>query len=268
MDEAALREIPVEGKSYSLFGSDSSTKRYYAAVRDLINDLLEQFPDEQTLLLYLRKASGYTAGRNSPVTFDRHLRDLLIGTVGKRLSEYTQNTKQHLRSLSFRKRFDPVIRTKEHQYHLYMLEIELANRMYKQQFKDRAYRFALIAHCLRDFRPSCKSVPGDMEQVCMACTKDCYIHLGGMLLKKCGIHPYISMTIDMEQLFRKLKSEHPDIGALGIACVPELVHGMRLCHEIGIPAVGIPLSANRCARWMEKARESSFSLTELEELIL
>ncbi len=101
----------------------------------------------------------------------------------------------------------------------------------------------------------------------MGCTKDCFIHLGSLLLKKYDINPYISVEMDQERLFRKLKAEHPNIGALGIACIPELVRGMRLCIKLGIQPVGIPLNANRCRRWMKDTKESSYSLEELEGLI-
>jgi len=56
-------------------------------------------------------------------------------------------------------------------------------------------------------------------------------------------------------------------GALGIACVPELAMGMRLCIRLGIAPIGIPLDANRCARWMGKAQETSFNLRQLEDLL-
>ncbi len=148
-----------------------------------------------------------------------------------------------------------------------MIEIELVNRMYKEAFKRSEYKFALIAHCLRDFRPDCRSVAGDIEAICKGCTKDCFINLGSDVMKKYDIHPYISVTMDLEKLFKKIKSEHQSVGALGIACVPELAHGMRLCIELNIPAVGIPLNANRCARWMKHALESSFNIKELEHLI-
>jgi hypothetical protein len=65
----------------------------------------------------------------------------------------------------------------------------------------------------------------------------------------------------------KLKKEHPSIGALGVACVPELAQGMRLCIELGISPIGVPLDANRCARWMRKAHETTFSMEELEALL-
>ena len=148
-----------------------------------------------------------------------------------------------------------------------MLEIELVNRIYREEFKRAEYKFALLAHCLRDFRPACRSVKGDIEAVCQGCTEDCLIHLGSVLLEKYGIKPYISVEMDQERLFKKLKQEHPSIGALGIACIPELAMGMRLCLRSGIPPVGIPLNANRCARWMSQAYETSFNVEQLEELL-
>ena len=93
------------------------------------------------------------------------------------------------------------------------------------------------------------------------------IHLGSLLLERYGIRPYISVEIEQEKLFKRLKREHPSLGALGIACIPELALGMRLCIRTGIPPVGIPLNANRCARWMSQAHETSFSLEQLEELL-
>jgi hypothetical protein len=74
--------------------------------------------------------------------------------------------------------------------------------------------------------------------------------------------------MDLDKLFKKIKSKHESAGALGIACVPELAMGMRLCIKLGIPPIGIPLDANRCARWMKKAHENFFNIQELEKLVM
>lgn len=206
-----------------------------------------------------RKGSGYKPDDELIVEMREILHDAL--------RTYTLAVKEHLRSIPISQRFDRTIVTKEEGYHLYMLEIELVNRIYAEAFRKSDYKFALFPHCLRDFRSRCDSVPGDIEHVCKGCTEDCFIRLGSRLLSKYHIRPYIATTIDQEKLFRKLKAEHRDIGALGIACVPELAQGMRLCIKLGISPIGIPLSANRCARWMKQAHETSFSLEELEELI-
>jgi hypothetical protein len=258
-----------QGKTYSLYGNSVASDGYYRAVRRLTDRLLKHCPDEENLLYQIQMAGSgrrwrIRSGERRP---DRSLVRFVKQTLRENLSEYTSGVETHLRTLPFRKRFDPVLRTKEYQYHLFMVEIELVNRIYREAFKSSKYRFALIAHCLRDFRPGCLFEPAEMEATCGHCTEECFINLGSMLLKEFDIHPYISLTTDLETLFLKIKSEHPGVGALGIACVPELALGMRLCVKLGIPPVGIPLDANRCARWMNEAHESSFSLRELNDLL-
>jgi hypothetical protein len=81
--------------------------------------------------------------------------------------------------LPIEKRIDTTLTTTEEKYHLYMLEIELVNRIYREEFKRSEYKFALIAHCLRDFRPDCRSEEGDIEAVCRGCTENCLVVYGG-----------------------------------------------------------------------------------------
>ncbi len=257
----------ISGKTYSLFGAGVSTDKYFDTIRTIADDLLQVCPDQRLLLFHVQKANGMKFRKKSDIDFD----NALIARVGKALYEplqpYTSGVEEHLRKITITQKFDEIIGTHEEGYHLYMLEIELVNRIYRGAFKASKYKFALMAHCLRDFRLGCGSVPGDKEYICKACTEDCFINLGSQLLRKYGIDPYISITIDQEKLFKKLKAGHPDIGALGIACVLELAQGMRLCIKLGISPVGIPLSANRCTRWMKQAHETSFNLEELENLL-
>jgi hypothetical protein len=249
---------PIEGKTYNLFGKSTNTEQYYITIKGITDTLLKKIPDEKELLKIIQALGEKKSRRKT------ELNDIIEKTLKESLSAYTTGVKEHLKKLPVRRRFDDIITTSEKQYHLYMLEIELVNRMYREEFKMSKYKFALIAHCLRDFREKCEAVPGDIEAVCKHCTKECYINIGSVLLKKYGIEPYISIEMDQEKLFKKLKAEHPSIGAVGVACVPELAQGMRLCIKLGIAPVGIPLDANRCARWMKKARETTYSLDEFE----
>ncbi|MBI5056020.1 MAG: DUF116 domain-containing protein [Nitrospirae bacterium] len=266
----AREETPFRGKTYSLFLDELGSARYYELIRQLTDRFLDRCPDEKRLLAQVRNAAARRSfirklpGRDA----DKHLVSFIRQTLRESLSVYTTGVRQHLKGLPLSQRFDAILRTKEEQYHLYMIEIELANRIYREAFRRSSYKFALIAHCLRDFRPDCKAGPGEYETVCRGCSRDCLVHLGSILLKKYDIHPYISVTMDLEKLFRRIKAEHKSVGALGIACVPELAMGMRMCIEMDISPVGIPLDANRCARWMKKAHETSFNLEELEKLIL
>jgi hypothetical protein len=260
---------PVQGKTYSLFADGDDPRLYFAKIKCLADIFLKLCPDERKLLALIRKAGKNPFLRGFKISrADRNSLRFIRETLRRSLSVYTQNVSQHLKSLPVVKSFDTTLTTTEDKYHLYMLEIELVNRIHKEEFKHSGYKFALIAHCLRDFRQGCRSVEGDIEAVCRGCTEDCLVRLGGILLEGYGIKAYISVERDQEKLFRRLKQEHPSIGALGIACIPELARGMRLCIRNGIPAVGIQLNANRCARWMSQAHETSFSLEQLEELLM
>jgi hypothetical protein len=267
--EQEKRNSAFSGKTYSLYGDTTETDKYYRLIRNLTDLFLQKCPDEEKLLSQIQKASDNPSfiKKLSRKNIDKQFITFLKQTLRDSLTVYTRNVKHHLKTLPLSQRFDSTLRTKEEQYHLYMIEIELVNRIYKEAFKRSKYKFALIAHCLRDFRPDCRSVPGDIEAICKGCTEECFINIGSHLLKKYNIHPYISITMELEELFKKLKAEHPSIGALGIACIPELINGVRLCIKLGIPPVGIPLDANRCARWMKQAHETSFNLKELEDLI-
>ena len=262
--------MTIKGKTYSLYGSSKDTEPYYRNIRKITDRLLAKCPEEQELLGHVQRAGNDRSliKKLTSKQVNKPLISYINKTLKDSLSVYTAGVKQHLKALPLSRRFDDILKTKEYQYHLYMIEIELVNRIYGNAFKNSKYRFALIAHCLRDFRPECKALAGEYESECKACTNDCFIHLGSVLLKKYGIHPFISVSMDLDKLFKKIKAEHKSAGALGIACVPELAQGMRLCIKLGIPPVGIPLDANRCARWMKKCKESSFNLIELEELII
>ncbi len=260
---------PVQGKTYSLFAEGDDSEHYYAEIKRLVDGFLKLCPDEKRLLSLIQKAGKRPFLMGLKTTgADQKTLQFVRETVKQSLSIYTQNVSNHLNTLSpAAKRVDSTLATSEEKYHLYMLEIELVNRIYREKFKRSEYKFALIAHCLRDFRPGCRSVKGDIEAVCKGCTEGCLIRLGSVLLEKYGIKPYISVEMDQERLFRRLKQEHSSIGALGIACIPELAMGMRLCIRTGIPPVGILLNANRCARWMSQAHETSFNLEQLEDLV-
>ena len=259
---------PVQGKTYSLFAEGDDSEHYYTEIKRLADVLLQRCPDEKRLLGLIQKVGErpFRLGLKTPGA-DRKTIQFVRETLRQSLSIYTQNVSNHLKTLPLAERMDSTLATTEEKYHLYMLEIELVNRIHREEFKRSEYKFALIAHCLRDFRPGCRSEEGEFEAVCRGCTKDCFIHLGSVLLEKYGIKPYISVEMDQEKLFRRLKQGHPSIGALGIACIPELAMGMRLCLRTGIPPVGIPLNANRCTRWMSQAHETSFNLEQLEELL-
>jgi len=269
---------PFFGKTYSLYSDSTSTTTtsddYFKTIKKLADLCLQKYgndgeDNEKKLLFLIRKASknkpplNKVLRKNGNNTHSNSIKE----TLKKSLSTYTKAVEDHLKNLSFFKMFDSTLRTTEEQYHLYMLEIELVNRIYKDSFNRCEYKFALLPHCLRDFNLKCKAVQGDIEHICKGCTKECFILQGSTLLKKYHIDPYISMRMDQEKLLKEVKDKYQSVGVLGIACIPELARGMRLSIRLDIPPIGIPLDANRCSRWMGKAYENSFNLKELENLV-
>jgi hypothetical protein len=256
----------MKGKTYTLSDVSGDSVEYYQLIKDLTDQCLQKIPDEQKLLDHVQQAAA-RSGFFSKLLGKKPFQSSLNRTLTASLSQYTTGARDHLRSLSLSDRFDQTLRTTEQQYHLYMVEIELTNRINREGFSSAEFRMALIPHCLRDYQEHCRMIAGDVEASCDHCNQECFVHLGSFLMENCGIKPYISVSMDHDKLFKKLKAVHPSLGVLGIACIPELVQGMRLCRKLNIPAVGIPLDVNRCERWMGRTLEGSFNLKALEELL-
>jgi len=138
---------PVAGKTYSLFGNALSTDPYYDRVRRLADEILRIVPGEESLLALIRKTGGRKrllakAARRA----DGSAISAVLRMLGPALSPYTANVRTHLKGLSIRSVTDPRLRTTEEQYHMNMLEIELANRVYRDRFLQSEFRIALLPH--------------------------------------------------------------------------------------------------------------------------
>ena len=259
--------VPVAGKTYSLFGSDLSTEPYYDRVRRLADEILRIVPGEESLLGLIRNAGGRkrllarVARRE-----DGSVLSSILRLLGNALSPYTTNVRTHLEGLSIRSVTDRRLWTTEEQYHLHMLEIELVNPVHRDLFLQSDFRIALLPHCLRDFRRECRSVPGDLDSVCAGCSETCFLHRVSAILREAGVQPYIWRNAELATLFRRLEGRGA-FGVLGIACIPELIWGMRACMKRKIPVVGIPLNANRCMRWMGRFEETSVNLERLSAIV-
>jgi hypothetical protein len=75
------------------------------------------------------------------------------------------------------------------------------------------------------------------------------------------------MSGNMKKLAKETLSEKKRFAVLGIACLPELINGMRDCRKNTIPVVGLPLNANRCIRWFGKFFPNSVDLAALRRLV-
>jgi hypothetical protein len=260
---------PVEGKTYSLFGKNNSTSGYYQLIAELTDQVLEKCKNIETVLQTIQQFSRQKRiiRKIKSATKNESLISFIMHLINEPLSQYTGMVENHLINLSIKKFWDRRLGTTREQYHLHMLEIELTNRMFVNQFTKADHKIALLPHCLRDFNIECKSKADDFDYQCKQCSKNCYENYISRLLKNNQVEPYIWMGADIRKKAKEIYKNKQSLGILGIACIPELVWGMRKCQKYGIAAVGIPLDANRCQRWMGKFYENSVNLEQLEALI-
>jgi hypothetical protein len=145
-----------------------------------------------------------------------------------------------------------------------MIEIELTNILNKGFFRTSKNKIALLPHCLRESIELCKAKSDGIDYKCRGCKKTCFIKMISDILNDNNITPYIWLEADLKKL---IGHKRASTGILGIACLPELVNGMRKCDKYGIPAIGIPLNANRCRRWMGEFYPNSADLEQLKKLL-
>ena len=257
----------LEGKTYSLRLRETNSDRYYDLIAALADKCLQQVPDPKTLLANLQ-ALTKSRRRLKRIASDRSgsPESRLIELLRQHLSAYTTGVQAHLRERRGFLRWGGTLSTSEEQYHLYMIEIEVTNRFNMSPFNLAETKLAFLPHCRRDLEATCKAAQRDVDYVCKGCTDGCSVNLTSKLLRRHRVKPYIWMTANLQAIFRKARKEGDRIGVLGIACVPELVRGMRLCMGRAVPVVGIPLDANRCSRWWGEFYWNGVNLRKLESL--
>jgi hypothetical protein len=268
MKSSELPYLPIEGKTYSLFGGSGTTHEYYQIIRSLADKILIG-NDIVTVLETLRKYSSRK----------RYLRNMLKGyhnnslisscltAIHEPLKPYTRATAGHLKNLSPWKFWDRRLATTEEQYHLYMLEIELTNHLNRDSFLRADHKISLQPYCLKDQSVSCRAKKKADDYQCTGCSKKCFQNAASLIMKENDIEPYIWMGGSISKTGISVRKNNQSFGILGIACVPELVWGMRKCVKYRIPVVGIPLNANRCIRWFGEFHPNSIDLDELRNLI-
>lgn len=269
MRALTLRAGPVQGRTYSLYGTAATSDGYFSQVGGLADACLHRWPDPGPLLAAVRAASRRPRMlrrlRTDPAADSTAA--FVVRTAEEALAPFTPGVEDHRRALPLWRRWAGALATTREQYYLSMVEIELTNRLRREAFRNAGTKLAFLPHCLRDHSLECQAKPHGPDYVCRACSPSCHVHAVSRLLRRRRIRPYIWMNADLRALFRELRSQPGGLGVLGIACVPELVRGMRMCERAGIPVVGVPLDANRCARWMGELQETTVNLARLEALV-
>jgi hypothetical protein len=261
--------VPVNGKTYSLFGESDSTTGYYETIRKLANNVIALNPDICELIESIRKFSSKKRILKESLRIKDQVNPMsvILNLIDPYLGCYTGNAEKHLKTLPLSKFWDRRLATTREQYHLYMLEIELTNRLFLSDFIKADRKIALMPYCLQDFSVKCKSEKNGFDYQCKHCSATCFQNYASKMLKLYQIDPFVWMGGNMKQLAKYTLKGNRTFGVLGIACVPELTWGMRNCRRINIPVVGIPLNANRCIRWFGEFFPNSIDLDELERLV-
>jgi hypothetical protein len=77
------------------------------------------------------------------------------------MKQFTLKTNEYLKNLPVLKIWDRQLATTEDKYHLYMIEIELANRMNQSLFQNADRKISLQPYCLQDLTANCKASRAD-----------------------------------------------------------------------------------------------------------
>ena len=269
MKSARPDYFPIAGKTYSLFGESDSTTGYYEIIRMLADKVLTVIPNKRDLIEAIRKFSLKKRFlKNALVNTDtsNKMSDILK-IIDPYLKVYTQKTEEHLKRLPISKFCDRRLATSREQYHLYMLEIELTNRLFVSEFIMADKKIALMPYCLQDFSVKCKSEKIEFDYQCKHCSAQCFQNYASEILKSHHVEPFIWMDGNLKHLAKYTLKGKRTFGVLGIACIPELTWGMRKCRKNNIPVVGIPLNANRCIRWFGEFFPNSVDLSQLDRLL-
>jgi hypothetical protein len=269
MGEIDIPYPPVKGKTYSLFGNSVSTHDYYQLIRSLVDEILLTH-DIQAVLESIRRYSSNKRALRRAVSEPPNdsIISFCLNTVHNSLKQFTTGTREHLANLPLIKRMrDRRLGTTEEQYHLYMLEIELTNRLNKSVFLSADRKICLQPYCLQDFTADCKADKKGFDYQCKGCSSNCFQNQASKILRKNNVESYIWMGGSIRDAAGETYKNNQTLGILGIACIPELAWGMRKCHKNRIPAIGIPLNANRCIRWFGEFHPNSVDLGELENLL-
>ena len=240
----------IIGKTYSLYAGKTDTDEFYKNLSELVESFLIQTQPYEEFISIIRKYSSRKRSLKNYKNKPDSIITKILTEAETQLSKYLTDVDSHLKSLTLAEKCDSTLTTSREKYLLYMIEIELVNRTNIKYFKSSDAQFAFLPHCLHDLDKDCLSASDGTDYVCKSCSKNCSINSVSKLMKVRDIKAYIWREADLKKIFKMTRSNGESIGVFGIACIPELVSGLRLCAKYDVPAIGVPLDANRCVRWM------------------
>ncbi len=194
MKEPNQEYYPIFGKTYSLFGKSDSTSGYYETISNLVDKILALNPDTRDLINSIREFSSNKKilKKSLKINDTGNLMVVILNLIDPYLKVYTENTENHLKTLPLSKFWDRRLATTREQYHLYMLEIELTNRLFAPEFIKADKKIALMPYCLQDFNVKCKSEKKGFDYQCKHCSAKCFQNQASTILKTHQIKPILS----------------------------------------------------------------------------
>jgi hypothetical protein len=259
----------IIGKTYSLYSNQDTSDYFFKDLSKVTDSILQKVKSQYDLVEFLRKSSGHKRRlkKESKINPEKTLLGDILRLTDDSLSKYFTDLDSYLKNLTLAERCESTLTTTREQYLLYMIEIEIVNRINKEKFNSSEPRYAFLPHCLHDLDKDCLSASDGTDYVCRSCSKKCTINAVSKLMKIRNIKAYIWREADLKKIFKLAKFSGENISVFGIACIPELVNGLRLCAKYNVPAIGVPLDANRCVRWMGDFYPNSVSEKKILSLL-
>ena len=172
MDLTGLNYKPIEGKTYSLFANNTTTAPYYSLIKKYCDSLQEIAPIPLILETIRKYSSKKKYLKKLVLKNGNSLISHCINLINNELKQFTKKTESHLMEISAYKFWDRRLSTSEEQYHLYMLEIELTNRLNKIAFLECDRKISLQPYCLQDFSVECNASINGLDYQCRHCSKN------------------------------------------------------------------------------------------------
>ena len=259
------------GKTYSLYGNEGATRGFYQKIDALTEYLLRHEElDERELLDALTRMSKKKLGQKAldSIKETDRFEPRIMKLLHDSLWVYTTDIEKQVKSVPLLKRIvEDELSTHRSQYYLYMLEFNLVNRIFREEFHKANFKIALLPYCLSATHDSCRAKTDELNYRCTGCIKDCYVNQVSQLFGEHGVEPYIWRRQELKPMLKGMIQKHGTIGVAGIACMVELIDGMRKCMQAGIPVIGIPLDANNCPRWRDEFLDTSTDLEQVQRLL-
>ncbi len=180
-----LSQTEIIGKTYSLYAGKPNTDEYYSVLSELVDSHILPAKSAEEFVSIIRKYSGkkrFLKAQKVKAVSEFQISKIL-NELESKLSKYFTDIDSHLKNLSLAEKCDSTLTTSREQYLLYMLEIELVNRINKEKFNSSESKYAFLPHCLHDLDKDCLSASDGTDYVCKSCSKNCSINSVSKLMK-------------------------------------------------------------------------------------